>query len=65
MASYPEIWKRASDCETDCCVEVAFTDDDRVHVRSSQDPEGAVLTFTVREWRAFCQAVAAGELHGP
>jgi hypothetical protein len=45
------------------CVEVAF-DAEAVRVRNSQDPDGAVLSFSHSEWRAFLAGVA-GSRPGP
>ncbi|WP_203908689.1 DUF397 domain-containing protein [Rhizocola hellebori] len=45
------------------CVEVCF-EGDVVFVRGSRDRHGPMLTFSADEWRAFCAAVAAGELGG-
>jgi hypothetical protein len=45
------------------CVEVCF-EGNEVLVRGSRDRHGPMLTFTDDEWRAFCAAVAAGELTG-
>jgi hypothetical protein len=42
-------------------VEVAFVGD-RVLLRSSRHPSGPVITFTGVQWRAFCVAVATGDL---
>ncbi|MGH3734194.1 MAG: DUF397 domain-containing protein [Micromonosporaceae bacterium] len=42
------------------CVEVAVLPE-RVLVRDSKDPDGAVLTFTYREWQAFVGGVTDGE----
>ena len=62
-ASASKVWRRASACESRACVEVAFVDE-KVLLRSSQDPSGATLTFTIDEWNAFCDGVRAGELRG-
>jgi hypothetical protein len=49
----------------DSCVEVAGLDDGSRLVRDSKDPDGPVLTFTEREWRAFVCGVHAGEFGEP
>jgi hypothetical protein len=49
--------------ESGHCVEVCF-EADQVLVRSSREPLGAVLTFSMQEWAAFCASVAAGQLRG-
>jgi hypothetical protein len=46
------------------CVEVARNLPGMVAVRDSKDPEGAVLVFTVGEWREFVSGVKAGEYTG-
>ena len=43
------------------CVEVADLPNGRA-VRDSKRPEGPILVFTKDQWRAFVQAVEAGEL---
>lgn len=53
-------WRKSSYSGTGDCVEVAVCGDD-VLVRDTKDPAGARLTFTVSEWRAFLDGVAAGE----
>jgi hypothetical protein len=55
-------WLSACGAEGEC-VEVCF-EGEEVLVRGSRDPQGPLLTFTADEWRAFCAAVAAGELTG-
>jgi hypothetical protein len=43
------------------CVEVAGLAGDRIRVRDSKHPKGAVLTFTPAEWDAFISGVHNGE----
>ena len=43
------------------CVEVAGLADDRIRVRDSKHPNGAVLNFTPAEWDAFIGGVYNGE----
>jgi hypothetical protein len=48
------------------CVEVAERDgnmvvDNRIYVRDSKRPNGAVLSFTKGEWRAFIAGAQEGE----
>jgi hypothetical protein len=52
------VWRKAP-CDTGACVEVAHSSDE-VLVRSSEDPDGARLTFTADAWRAFIDEVRAG-----
>jgi hypothetical protein len=43
------------------CLEVAGLTDDRIRVRDSKNPRGAVLNFTPAEWDAFIGGVRNGE----
>ncbi len=43
------------------CVEVAGLTGDRIRVRDSKHPKGAVLNFTPAEWDAFVGGVHKGE----
>ena len=43
------------------CVEVAQLQDGRRLVRDSKNPDGAILTFTPNEWRAFLDGAKDGE----
>lgn len=55
------VWTRATSCESNACVEVAFTGD-RVQVRESRHGRyGQRLNFTTAEWAAFVGGVKAGE----
>lgn len=47
------------------CVEVAGLADDRIRVRDSKHPKGAVLDFTLAEWDAFVGGVHKGEFDRP
>jgi hypothetical protein len=54
--------KASSSFSNGNCVEVTdLPDGGGVGVRNSRDPEGAVLSFTPGEWRAFLGGVRAGE----
>ncbi|MEU6232325.1 DUF397 domain-containing protein [Kitasatospora sp. NPDC047058] len=44
------------------CIEVADGIANTVPVRDSKDPGGPVLKFTADAWRAFIDAIHAGEL---
>jgi len=59
-------WRRSSYCtgSDSTCVDVAVTPAD-VAVRDSKDPDGPVLLFTPREWRAFLLAARDGEFDLP
>lgn len=46
------------------CVEVAFGDE-TVRVRHSQEPRGAVLSFSHSQWRAFLAGARDGEFDIP
>jgi hypothetical protein len=58
--SDPVQWRQSSRCDAGTCVEVA-TGDDEVLMRDSKDPEGPVLRFTRREWKAFVDSVDHGQ----
>jgi len=53
-------WRKSKSCSDSACVEVAAVDDD-VLMRDSKDPEGPVLRFTRREWKAFVDSVGRGQ----
>jgi uncharacterized protein DUF397 len=53
-------WRRSSRCSNNACVEVAKVDAAYL-VRDSKNPEGAVLSFSEDEWKAFAAGVAAGD----
>lgn len=53
-------WRKSGFSKAGDCVQWRFTDD-AVLVSNSRDPDGASLSFTHSEWRAFLQAVRAGE----
>lgn len=52
-------WRRASGCDSNTCVEVAYAGD--VLVRDSKDPDGPWLNFSPQVWSAFLANVRAGE----
>jgi hypothetical protein len=53
-------WRKSSHSGNNGCVEVARVGD-LIAVRDSKDPEGGVLLFNTREWRAFVAGVRDGE----
>ena len=64
-------WRKSSHSSINGCVQVAIVDgriavvDGLVRVRSSRDPDGHMLGFTVHEWRAFLDGVRDGEFDLP
>ena len=55
-------WRKASHSAKDgACVELAPLPGGGVAVRDSKDPQGPILRFTGREWRAFSAGMTAGE----
>ncbi|HEY8534611.1 MAG TPA: DUF397 domain-containing protein [Micromonospora sp.] len=56
-----QAWRRSSRCDTQTCLEMRV-DGDRVVIRDSACPDGPWLTVSAAMWRAFCHAVAAGQL---
>jgi len=55
------LWKSSNRCESGNCVEVARIDNSYA-MRDSKDPDGPVLTFSEREWKAFVAGAVAGDL---
>lgn len=43
------------------CVEAAVLPDQRVALRDSKQPDGAIQLYTAAEWSAFVQGAKAGE----
>jgi Domain of unknown function (DUF397) len=57
-----DIWIKSSlSAYNGNCVEVAGLANDRIRVRDSKRPRGAVLNFTPAEWDAFIGGVRNGE----
>ena len=52
-------WRRASRCTSGGCVEVKTGEE--ISIRSSKHPNGIVVNYDRDEWRAFVEAVKAGE----
>ena len=46
------------------CVEVAVLSGERIDVRDSKNPRGALLQFTSSEWKAFVAGVRADRFGG-
>jgi Domain of unknown function (DUF397). len=53
-------WIKSRRCESNACVEVAFTGD-AVLVRNSTEKASPVLRFTTAEWVAFVAGVRDGD----
>ncbi len=53
-------WRKSSYCNSGAnCVEVATTRGGKVAVRDSKNPDGATLTFSPDDWKAFVTWVKA------
>ncbi len=59
------VWRKSSRSPanggTEQCVEVAALDDDRIAVRDSKQPEGAVLFLTRAQVATWISGVKAGD----
>ena len=53
-------WRKSSFSGANGCIEVAVVED-QVAVRDSKDRHGAMLVFTVDEWRMFLTGIRNGE----
>jgi hypothetical protein len=53
-------WRKSSSCESSACIEVAVGVD-RVYLRDSKDPNGAVLIFSHAEWAEFVRSVLGNQ----
>jgi hypothetical protein len=54
------VWSKSSLCNNSACIEVACTTD-HVLLRSSKQPAGPILRFTIPEWKAFVEGIRHGE----
>jgi len=54
------VWRKSSASESGTALEVAITSEN-VMIRQSQDPAGAILSFSHEEWRAFLGGASAHE----
>lgn len=59
-ASRRLVWRKSSGSLNGDCVEVASLPDG-VAVRDSKKPDGAMLSFSRSEWRAFLRGANRGE----
>ncbi|MEV0900261.1 DUF397 domain-containing protein [Actinoplanes sp. NPDC049802] len=57
-------WRKSSHSSSGACVEVAPRPD-RILVRDSKNPDGAVLSFGHEPFAAFVAGVARGEFDRP
>jgi predicted secreted Zn-dependent protease len=57
-------WRKSSHSSDGACVEVAFVPG-QIMVRDSKDRDGAILTFTASEWKAFIAGARSGEFELP
>ena len=53
-------WRKAKQCGTNACVEVARVGDQYL-IRDTKHPEDGPLRFTVTEWTAFIDGVRDGD----
>lgn len=60
MTTSPQ-WQRGSGCNSDGCIEVASSDDATLVRDSKLGDASPILAFGEDEWRAFRDAVNAGE----
>jgi hypothetical protein len=54
------MWRRASYCASNECLEVA-RQDDLILLRDSKEASGSVLRYAPEEWLAFVRGIKAGE----
>ncbi len=54
-------WVRSSHCADHTCVEVADAGD-AILVRDGKNADSHILSFDRRDWHAFLDAVATGDL---
>jgi len=54
------VWRRASACDANGCIEVAINGSE-VRVRDSKLTDSPVLVYDADEWRTFVTGIKAGE----
>jgi Domain of unknown function (DUF397) len=54
------LWRRASFCASNECVEVTQRNG-MIIMRNSREPSGRVLHYSIEEWQSFILGVKAGE----
>jgi hypothetical protein len=60
------IWRKASlSYANGGCVEVAARSGERISVRDSKNPAGAVLGFSSADWNSFVGAIRNGKFDRP
>ena len=61
------VWRKSTySVANSACVEIALSaDGDRVMMRDSKDPDGAVLTYGTEGWRSFIQDLREGRVRRP
>jgi hypothetical protein len=55
------VWRKSTHCDSAACIEVARMQP-MVAMRDGKDPGGPLLTFEVKQWRAFVRAICDREL---
>jgi hypothetical protein len=53
-------WRVSSHCDAGSCIEVGYRGE-RVLVRRSTEPDGAVLDFSRSAWTSFLAGIRAGD----
>ncbi len=57
-------WRKSSysTANSEMCLEVTQLLTDTVAIRDSKNPEGALLTFTSRQWATFIKRIKRGQI---